>query len=114
MPSRDWRERLEDICEAAERIVQYTSALTLDAFCSDQIVIDAVIRNLEVIGEAARHIPIDVEVLHPEIPWAAMRGMRNVLVHDYFDVDLSIIWKTAREDIPGLPSLLHSILDGEP
>jgi uncharacterized protein with HEPN domain len=111
--SREWRLRIEDILEAIGRIERYTSRLTLEAFASDTLVMDAVVRNFAVIGEAARNVPSEVEDRYPQVPWSKMRGMRNVVVHVYFNVDIGIVWETARHDLPPLRSALRAILAEE-
>jgi len=72
--------------------------------------VDAVLRNLTVIGEAARHVPDEVVATHPDLPWSEMRDMRNIVVHEYFGVDPAIIWRTIREDLPPLVPQLESLL----
>ena len=84
--------------------------MTLAEFCTDSKTIDAVVRNLIMIGEASRYIPESIEQRHPEVPWRTMRGIRNVVVHEYFGVDPEIIWETARHDLPPLLSLLENVL----
>ena len=76
MPARNWKARLQDIALAIGKIDRYTRGMTSDAFRADEKTVDAVVRNLVVIGEASRHIPEDVEQRHPEIPWDKMRGIR--------------------------------------
>jgi len=112
MPSREWRLRLEDMLEAIERIARYTSGMDLTRFANDDKTVDAVVRNLEVIGEAARNTPDEVTRQHSEIPWEKMRGIRNLLVHEYFGVDVSIVWLTITGDLPPLAPLLCAILAG--
>jgi uncharacterized protein with HEPN domain len=92
MSSREWLFRLEDILDALENVQKYIEGLDLQQFKSDQRTIDAVVRNLEIIGEAARHIPNTIIQEYPHIPWKHIRDMRNVLIHEYFGVDISIIW----------------------
>jgi len=114
LPSaRDWRDRIDDIIEAASRILEYTADLDRESFRANGLVVDAVLRNFEVVGEAARNVPPDIEIRHPYVPWKAMRAMRNVLAHAYFDVDLDVVWQTIQDDIPGLPALLATVLDRE-
>jgi hypothetical protein len=74
-----------------ERIAEYTAGMSYEAFLGNRLVIDAVVRNLEVIGEAARHIPEKVQRQFPDIPWVEMKGMRNILIHEYFGVSLEIL-----------------------
>ena len=111
MSTRSWKLRIEDILEAVERIERYTEGLRYDQWQTDQKTIDAVIRNIEVIGEAAKHVPPDVQKMFPEIPWGKMKGIRNILIHEYFGVDIEVLWKTAMEDLPGLKDLLMGMLD---
>ncbi|OIP33139.1 MAG: DUF86 domain-containing protein [Deltaproteobacteria bacterium CG2_30_66_27] len=113
MPPREWRLRIEDILEAIHKIRRYVSGLSFDEFQSDDKVVDAVVRNLEVIGEAARHIPPEMESRHPDLPWVEMRGMRNVLVHEYFGVNLSILWHTIQQNLPPIIEKPDKILASE-
>jgi uncharacterized protein with HEPN domain len=76
---------------------------------NDEKTIDAVIRNLEIIGEAANQIPAQIQDKYPEIPWLQMKGMRNILVHEYFGVDIDVIWQTICEDLSSLKIKLQSI-----
>ena len=109
MSSREWLFRLEDILDALERIQRYIQGLDLSKFEADQRTIDAVVRNLEIIGEAARHIPDSVIQEYPTIPWRHMRDMRNILIHEYFGLDTSIIWQTIAYDLPILKSQLELV-----
>jgi uncharacterized protein with HEPN domain len=110
MPARPWESRLRDIIDAIQKIERYTRGMTRAAFAADDRTIDAVVRNLIVLGEASRHIPPAVETRHPEVPWEKMRGIRNVVVHEYFGVDAEILWQTARDDLPPLLPLLERVL----
>ena len=112
MPPRDWRIRVEDIIEAASAIAGYVQGLTYEAFAEDRKTVDAVVRNLEVIGEAARHVPEDVRARFPALPWADMSDMRNVLIHEYFGVDLTILWKTTSVDLPAVLPALKRVVEG--
>ena len=87
--------------------------MTFDAFQTDDLVVDAVIRNLEIVGEATRHVPEDIQVRRSEVPWSKMRGMRNIVAHDYDAVRLDIVWDTIRNDLPVIVPLLESILEQE-
>ena len=113
MPPREWKFRIEDILECIGRIQRYTSGLTYEEFRLDQRTVDAVIRNFEIMGEAARHVSTEVETRHPQGPWHEMRVMRNELIHGYFGVNLSIVWDTIQHDLPPLVPLLQAILDSE-
>ena len=112
MPPRDWRLRVEDILEAAGRIARYVSGKDLAAFRSDDLTLDAVSRCFAIIGEAAMHVPKDVVAAHPDIPRAEMRGMRNIVVHEYFGVTEETPWKTASEDLPTVIEPLRRLLAG--
>ncbi len=114
MPPREWRLYLEDILEAISRIQRYTRDMGFDVFCGSDITIDAVIRNFTIIGEAARQIPAELEKRYPEIPWDKMRGLRNVVVHQYFGMDFKILWETAQHDLPPLVPLLQKVLKEKP
>jgi uncharacterized protein with HEPN domain len=102
--------RVRDILDCIAKIGRYTNGMTFERFRTNEITIDTVVRNLEIIGEAARHIPPEVETRHPQIPWAVMRGMRNILIHEYFGVSLSILWQTIESNLPPLIPLLEAIL----
>ena len=99
-----------DIQESINIILDYIKDLTEDVFKQDRKTQDAVIRNLEVIGEAVKDIPKKVRSRYPEIPWISIIGMRNKLIHHYFGVDLDIIWKTIHDDIPRLKLIIEEII----
>ena len=113
MRRREWRFRIHDILEAIGRIEQYTARMSYEEFCLDQRTIDAVIRNFEVIGEAARYVPPEIDSQYPQVPWRQSRAMRNELIHAYFGVDLAIIWDSIQQDLPPLVSLLQQVLEQE-
>jgi len=102
--------RIQDILDAINKILVHTADLDLGAFIGDGWTVDAVLRNLTVIGEAARHVPDEVVAAHPDLPWSEMRDMRNIVVHEYFGVDPAIIWRTIREDLPPLVPQLEALL----
>ena len=110
MPPRDWRLRVEDILDAIARIEQYVNGLSIEQFRADQKTVDAVVRNLEVIGEAVRHLSADHKGLPAEIPWTDIAGMRSILIHEYFGVDLNIVWQTVTHDLPELRSQLRRMV----
>jgi uncharacterized protein with HEPN domain len=107
LPPREWRLRVADILEAVARIERYVEGLTFEQFEADQKTVDAVIRNLEVIGEAVRHLAAHRASLPSGVPWADIAGMRNILIHAYFGVDLKIVWHTIVEDLPELKTQLQ-------
>lgn len=98
------------ILDAIEKIARYTAGSTRETFLKDDLVIDGVIRELEIIGEAAGNLSESFQAGHPGIPFAAITGMRNVLAHEYFGVDLNQVWKTVQEDLPDLKSKLQALL----
>ena len=100
---------VEDIWESIEKIERYTEGLTQEAFQGDEKTTDAVVRNLEIIGEAAARLPGDFTDQHSEIEWIKIIGLRNRIVHEYFGVDLQIIWQILRKDIPAFKASLKNI-----
>lgn len=99
-----------DILESIDRIGRYIGLITLDDFLGDIKTQDAVIRNLEIIGEAVKNLPADFREAHPEVEWRAVAGMRDKLIHHYFGVDMGIIWETARTDLPLFRKQVEAIL----
>ena len=113
VPPRNWKIRVTDILQCIAKIGRYTKSYTFDNFQEDEKTIDSVLRNLEIIGEAARHVPAEIRARYPEIPWAEMLTMRNIVIHEYHGVNLSIIWQTVKEDLPPLVAPLKRILQEE-
>lgn len=108
---RDDRERLLDILEAIERIYRY-AARGRDVFDEDELIQSWITVQLQIIGEAAARITADLRDKHPEVPWRQMIGMRNVLAHGYFDIDLDIVWSVVEFDLDELSSQIRSIVGG--
>ena len=108
---RDWRFRVRDILDAVTAIADYTDGMTYEEFLADRRTRDAVIRNLTTMGESVRWIPDEVTARHPEVPWAILRSVRNVVVHQYFGVGSAILWETVRGDLPPLVPLLERVLE---
>ncbi|HZZ62154.1 MAG TPA: DUF86 domain-containing protein [Roseiarcus sp.] len=109
---------LEHIVRAIQRATEYIENLgSVSAFRQSQRDQDAVIRNIEIIGEAARQIQQQASefvAAHPELPWIEMRGMRNKMIHDYFDVDVNVVWSTVTNDLPGLEQQIDDLLNQQP
>jgi len=109
MSHRSWKFRIEDIIEALDRIFRYVQDLNYDGWIKDQKTIDAVIRNLEIIGEAAANVPQEIQSLYVDIPWYQMKGIRNILIHEYFGVDNDVLWNTIKKDLPVLKEKLQAL-----
>ena len=109
MPHRNWLFRINDILDAVSSVELYVTGITYEDFVADRKTVDAVVRNLIIIGEASVHIPGGICTAHAEIPWQEMRAMRNFVVHEYFGVSDRILWDTVQIDLPPLVSLLKKI-----
>lgn len=90
--------------------MRYTEGMDEASFAEDEKTVDAVLRNMTVIGEAARAVPLEVEKRYPNVPWEKMRGFRNVVVHEYFGVSVPLLWRTVRVNLPPLVPDLERIL----
>ncbi len=102
---------LEHIVEAIEAIESYSRGLTKSDFLQSPITQDAILRRLEIIGEAARNIPVSIRQKEKNIPWEDIVAMRNILTHEYFGVDLEVVWKTVKYDLPSLRSVVEKLLN---
>lgn len=111
---REYVDYLQDITSSIKEIEGFVGNQSFKQFVKDKKTVNAVIRSLEVIGEAARNIPQYIKDKHPDIPWKKMSGMRDKIVHEYFGVDLEIVWQTIKKDLPELQRLIKEICkDGQ-
>lgn len=108
---RDFRVFLDDILESIGRIEEYTKEINEERFLKDVPIQDAVIRRLEIIGEAVKNIPQDIKVKYSDIPWKEIAGTRDIITHEYFGVNLARIWKTIKEDILPFKKQIEKILE---
>jgi uncharacterized protein with HEPN domain len=109
MPSRD-QETLFDIQRAAEKINQFKQGLTRQDFLADEKTQSAIVFQLLIIGEATKRLSLSLRQQYPQIPWSLMAGMRDNLIHEYDNIDIEEVWRTAESDIPNLLLALRSIL----
>jgi uncharacterized protein with HEPN domain len=107
---RVYDDYLRDMLENAERAIAFVQDMGFDEFSEDEKSIYAVVRALEIIGEAARQVPEDVRAANPEIQWREVAGMRNKLMHEYFGVNTKVVWRTVQEDLPVIIPVLRKML----
>ena len=103
---RDYRLYVQDVIDSIAMIETYTRGVSFEEFAADQMRVDAVVRNFEIIGEASTHIPSELKDQHPSVPWARVRSFRNIMIHEYFGVDLSILWQTIKDSLPELKAVV--------
>jgi uncharacterized protein with HEPN domain len=101
-PAREWRFYVDDMIGCAERVMRYTAGMDQAAFVANPLVYDATLRNLELIGEAASHVPQTVRAAHPQVPWRMIVATRNRLIHGYLGVDNDTLWSIVSTDVPRL------------
>ena len=111
MSERELTLLLEDILDAANKIISYTYEISFKDFIEDDRTMDAVIRNFEIIGEAAGRIPKDFKAANAEIQWRQIIGFRNCIVHAYFQVDYEMVWKIKENNLPGLTNSIERLVD---
>ena len=107
---RDYKLYLDDILEATKRIEKYTKGFTLEKLKKDNLTIDGVVRNLEIIGEAVKNIPADIKDKYPDIEWKKIAGLRDILAHEYFGIDLEILWDIIENKLPDLKKEISCLL----
>jgi uncharacterized protein with HEPN domain len=108
--SREPRVFLDDMLESADKIAQYVRDVDSQSFRDQPLVQDAVVRNLEVIGEAAKHVPKDIENRIVGVEWRKIAGMRDILIHEYFGIDLDVVWDAATVKVPELAEAIREYL----
>lgn len=111
MSERTDRDFLSDIREAIRRIAAYTAGMTYEVFLTDTKTQDAIIRNLEIIGEATKKLSEGLRAKYPDVPWKSMTAARDRLTHHYFGVNLDIVWQIVTAELPKVASQLEKIID---
>jgi uncharacterized protein with HEPN domain len=111
MSKREWKLYVEDILESLGLISQYIGVMGFDDFKKDRKTIDAVARNLEIIGEASKFIPDYIKREYSDVDWAGIVGLRNRIAHDYFNISISIVWYIIKDELPSLSKQMSQILE---
>ena len=109
---RDYKIYLEDISEAIGKILKYTEKMSAEEFGKDAKTVDAVIRNLEIMGEAIKKVPDEIRAKDPAIDWRRISGLRDILIHEYFGIDDQIVWDIIQNKLPVLKKQVKALLDG--
>jgi uncharacterized protein with HEPN domain len=107
---KNYKVYLQDIKQAIAKIEKYTKNMTFTQFKNNELVIDGVVRNLEIIGEAAKRLPDNVKEKTPDIEWKKIAGLRDILIHEYFGIDIEIIWDIIKNKLPQLKKRIHQTL----
>ena len=107
---RDYKLYLDDILQAIQKIEKYTKGLSADKLKKEDLVVDGIVRNLEIIGEAAKNMPQDIKKDHPDIEWKKIAGLRDILAHEYFAIDLEILWDIVKNKLPELKAKITILL----
>lgn len=107
--NREYKDYIFDVIDSIQKIEVFTKDISFEQFSKDEKTVFAVIRALEIIGEAVKKIPATVKNKYPDIPWKEIAGMRDKLIHEYFGVNVKVIWKTIKEDIPTIKPFIKNI-----
>lgn len=110
MKQRDYRDYLQDILDSISDIDNFIGSMSFEEFKKDKKTVNAVVRSIEIIGEASKKIPNALRAKYKALPWKEMTGMRDKLIHAYFGVDIETLWKTVKDDIPPLKQLIQKML----
>lgn len=108
--SREPRVYIEDILEAILKIERYVNGMTKDDLCKNDLVMDAVIRNLEIVGEAVKRVPDEIREHYPQIEWKKIAGLRDILIHEYFGVNSNIVWDVVSNKLKELKSTVSKMM----
>ena len=100
MNKRSYKLFFQDIISSIEKIEEYIHKISYEEFIENKMMYDAVIRNLEIIGEATKNIPDNIKKQYPNLPWKRMSGLRDIVAHEYFGIDTTIIWKVITQNLP--------------
>lgn len=111
MPFRSFADRIQDMLNEVIEVQQLVVGMSFEDFCQDRRTLKAVLYSLAVIGEATANVLPEVQTTYPEAPWIDIRGMRNVTIHEYFQLDLEIIWATIQIDFPSFQIILEQIVE---
>lgn len=107
---REHKAYLKDILKAIRKIERYVKDISFDDFAEDELIQDAVVRNLEIIGEAVKNIPKDIKNMKSEVEWKKIAGLRDILIHAYFGIDTDIVWDVIKNKIPMLKKAILGVL----
>lgn len=110
MTGRSAGDYIQDIIDSIDAVADFTGAMGYDEFITDRKTVYATVRAIQIIGEAAKKVPDDLRSMYPMVPWRSMAGMRDKVTHEYFGVQMRILWNTVKEDLPPLKSVLLDIL----